>query len=206
MQKRTKVYFAYGSNLNRSIMRIFAQNEPLDCGPTYILENFELRFHCGLANIIPWPGGKVYGGLYRITEDMERLIDIYEGDGNLYEKETFNFFGEQIFYYRMTKEEYLIDTPPNIVYLMRILDGYGDWKINTNNLLDAVRAAINWAEEARSSVSLGRMQAGCDSRGPDQKKTRGVLEGMTAEQRKRAFSHDGPVASGNQSYPKVPRD
>jgi cation transport regulator ChaC len=73
-------YFAYGSNLHRSIFLERRQMRPLATGWGWI-EGYGLCFNIpvgpgerGVANLAPEPGGRTYGALYLLTaEDFERL-------------------------------------------------------------------------------------------------------------------------------------
>ena len=87
---KTKLYFAYGSNINLDQM---AHRCPAArvMGPV-ILENYELLFRgnasgTGVATIASREGSRVHGLLWRITAACEKSLDFYEGYPRLYQKE-----------------------------------------------------------------------------------------------------------------------
>lgn len=85
MKGRTKLYVAYGSNLNTGQM---AHRCPWASvyGKGYI-EGYELIFR-RVATIEPRKGAKVPVGVWTIFPDDEKSLDRYEGYPNLYRKET----------------------------------------------------------------------------------------------------------------------
>ena len=59
------------------------------------LESYKLSFCAvsrdyGVANVVKKSGSKVPGGLWKISEEDEKVLDDYEGYPNLYSKENFN--------------------------------------------------------------------------------------------------------------------
>ena len=87
----SKLYIAYGSNLNKDQMKLRCPNaEPLD---KLILKGWKLVFK-GVADIIKDEKSEVPIGIYKITERCERALDRYEGYPILYQKKYFsyNFF------------------------------------------------------------------------------------------------------------------
>jgi hypothetical protein len=89
MKEKTKLYFAYGSNLNLTQM---AQRCPdaRQLGATYI-PNWRLVFR-GVADIEPTRSNDVLlpVGVWEITKRCEEQLDIYEGFPHLYRKITVN--------------------------------------------------------------------------------------------------------------------
>lgn len=81
----TTFYFAYGSNLNMAQMRRRCPDaKPLG---KVILPDARLIFR-GVADIEFADGASVHGGLWEITKECEKALDIYEGVKNgLYRKE-----------------------------------------------------------------------------------------------------------------------
>ena len=84
---KTRLYFAYGSNINLDQMAYRCPNATV-IGPV-TLEGYELTFRGrtdgnGVANIEPKEGASVPGVLWRITPDCERALDRYEGTPQLY--------------------------------------------------------------------------------------------------------------------------
>ena len=84
---KTRLYFAYGSNINLDQMAYRCPNATV-IGPV-TLEGYELTFRGrtdgnGVANIEPKSGASVPGLLWSITPDCERALDRYEGTPRLY--------------------------------------------------------------------------------------------------------------------------
>ena len=77
-------YFAYGSNLDPEQM---AERCPSAAFlHRALLPEFELAFtrwstrrRCGVADVVPSPGGRVWGVVYAMSEDDGRLLDGFEG-------------------------------------------------------------------------------------------------------------------------------
>ncbi len=81
----TRLYFAYGSNINLDQMACRCPDAQV-VGPV-TLENYELLFRRGgCATIMPCEGGKVHGLLWSLTPDCERSLDRYEGYPRFYDK------------------------------------------------------------------------------------------------------------------------
>lgn len=83
----TRLYFAYGSNINLDQMAYRCPNATV-IGPV-TLEGYELTFRgradgSGVANIELKQGASVPGLLWTITPDCERALDRYEGAPRLY--------------------------------------------------------------------------------------------------------------------------
>jgi len=87
---QTKIYLAYGSNLNKDQMASRCP-QATALGPT-MLANYQLVFrgghHSAVATIEPQQGTQVAGLLWRITATDEEALDRYEGWPVLYRKET----------------------------------------------------------------------------------------------------------------------
>ncbi len=77
-------YFAYGSNLDPEQM---AERCPSAAFlHRALLPDFELAFtrwstrrRCGVADVVPSPGGRVWGVVYAMSEADGRLLDRFEG-------------------------------------------------------------------------------------------------------------------------------
>lgn len=83
----TRLYFAYGSNINLEQMAYRCPDAQV-IGPV-TLEDYELTFRGrtdgrGVANIEPKEGSVVHGLLWRITPKCEIALDRYEGVPRLY--------------------------------------------------------------------------------------------------------------------------
>lgn len=133
---RPYLYLAYGSNLclRQFSMRCPAAEPVTACN----LPGFRLVFR-GVADLVPDPKGMAKGALYRITWACERELDRYEGYPRLYRKEFFTAQipgGEvhELMYYAMNSKR---KAPPGSFYLETILEGYRDWGLDTQPLLEA---------------------------------------------------------------------
>lgn len=135
-----KIYIAYGSNLNiRQMKRRCPRAKKIG---EYILEGYKLEFR-GVANIIPDTESKVPVGLWEITEECEKSLDIYEGFPNLYRKEyielEINGQKEIGMVYVMN---YRGIAPPNKYYYDVIKEGYDDFGISEKPLKQALKESI----------------------------------------------------------------
>jgi hypothetical protein len=144
-----KLYFAYGSNLDKGQMKRRCQ----DAKPFHLfkMEDWKLVFR-GVADIVPSPGDKVSGGLWVISDNDELALDRYEGyrpdNSGMYRKEylaiepfkigkdTFT----EIMFYTMNSDGIF---PPSHGYLETIKQGYRDFGLKMKPLLDAVEASHN---------------------------------------------------------------
>ena len=135
--KKEKIYIAYGSNMNKEQMKRRCPNAiPIGNG---ILKDYKLVFK-GVADIIKCQGEKVPVAIWRITEECEKALDIYEGYPRLYRKEyvDIEINGEKI-----TGMVYVMNygniAPPNYGYYQVINNGYNDFKIEKKALHKAYR-------------------------------------------------------------------
>jgi len=155
-----KLYFAYGSNLNkRQMTRRCPDARPLSL---LHLENWKLVFR-GVADIVPSPGDFVSGGVWVISDNDERALDIYEGyrgDGSgMYRKvgvpiEPFKMRGEtftELMFYVMNSDGIM---PPSEGYLASIREGFKDFGLRLKPLNDAVEAS--WDDKNPSHVERRR--------------------------------------------------
>ena len=84
---KTKIYAAYGSNMNLRQMAVRCPDAKVV--GSGVLEDYKLTFrgiYKGVANIQPCKGKEVPIVLWEITEDCEAALDMYEGYPRLYEK------------------------------------------------------------------------------------------------------------------------
>lgn len=97
MAKRTqkngnkKLYVAYGSNLHLEQMArrcpeatVFGSGLVKDHKLTF----WGTGYRCGVATILPEEGTDVPVGLWLVSEDDEKNLDVYEGYPHLYRKEN----------------------------------------------------------------------------------------------------------------------
>jgi hypothetical protein len=142
----TKLYWAYGSNLNIRQMRGRCPAAvPLEA---LTVKNLVLRFR-GVADVGYLPGAHCEGALWEITRECEEALDAYEGvgsggHGGLYRKCYFDYVDpdtgtpHKVLYYKMNRSGIM---PPSEGYLDCIVEGYGDFDIDTARLRRAVEHA-----------------------------------------------------------------
>jgi len=146
MPQPTKLYWAYGSNLNKAqMLHRCPAAVPLEA---LTVENLVLRFR-GVADVAYRTGSRCEGALWAITRDCERALDSYEGVGaggfgGLYRKCYFDYVdpdsGEthKVLYYKMNRSGIM---PPGERYLDCIIAGYADFGIDATRLKNAVEHA-----------------------------------------------------------------
>ena len=90
LEINTRLYFAYGSNINQEQME-FRCNNALPVAIAYV-KNFRFVINSnGVATIIPASASVVRGVLWQISKSDEDELDIYEVvSSNLYTKENCN--------------------------------------------------------------------------------------------------------------------
>jgi len=126
----TKLYIAYGSNLNLSQMAFRCPNAK-QLGSLYI-PNWKLVFR-GVADIQPSTNNHdmLPVGLWEITEECEQALDLYEGFPNLYGK--IEIMGMMT--YTMNRTSF---APPSRGYFQSILEGYKDFGLDTAHLYNSL--------------------------------------------------------------------
>ena len=133
-QFKNYYYGAYGSNLNVAQMRMRCP-KALKCD-TVALTDWKLVFR-QVADVVPSEGDETTLGLWRITEDCERALDIYEGYPHLYTKLWINLGDKRVMIYRMISA--YPSAPPLQGYLDTIRDGFQDFRMDRNSLIEAVK-------------------------------------------------------------------
>ena len=130
------LYFAYGSNLN------FFQMKRRCKDSIFIkkinLKDFKLTFRSKYraADIEPKKNSIVPGGLFEISKNDEKKLDIYEDYPLLYKKYYFYYYKKKVMTYIMVKK-----TPfryPTERYLNTIKRGYKDCKLDYKFLKKAL--------------------------------------------------------------------
>lgn len=129
----SKLYLAYGSNLNKAQMRMRCP-DAIAIGTTEI-KDYRLLFRghplAAVATIEKEKGSSVPVALWSISEADERALDRYEGFPRLYIKKmlTVPFGGRNVkaMAYVMTDGRPL--GRPSAAYLGTIRQGYADFKI-----------------------------------------------------------------------------
>jgi len=119
-----KLYFAYGANLSREGM---AYRCP-DAVPyqKYTLRGWRLDF-AHHATIVPHPGRSVEGALWKITDDCELSLDMFEGCPGYYSKRILAQDGREFMVYIMNPP---LAGAPGPGYLDIIEQGYRDWNLD----------------------------------------------------------------------------
>lgn len=143
MKTTTKIYGAYGSNMNLEQMKRRCPNaKVIGKGQA---KGYTLTFRGiknGVANIEQSLGDTVPIVLWEITHQCERALDIYEGYPKLYVKKNIDILTEKgivtAMVYVMAKEYEKLPTKPSKYYLDTIWRGYQDNNIPTRTLTEAV--------------------------------------------------------------------
>jgi len=134
MNYQPYLYGAYGSNLDKGQMRDRCPNaRPVT---SMMLPNWVLRFR-GVADIEPAVAGEVSLGLWQITEECERRLDVYEGYPRLYTKEFLQTDAGLVMVYSMTDKSD-VHPPPN-QYLYGISVGYDHFMLDRDTLTQALK-------------------------------------------------------------------
>lgn len=158
----TRLYFAYGSNLNKVQMRAAADDaselitdeyrnrcpDSLAVAP-FILTGHRLAFvgertgrwgRGGVATVLPDAGSKVYGALYRISPADEATLDRMEGvdhtdpqSGSYYKATAGDYLDEPVMLYIATAR-HGAENPPSARYLATIRRGYEMWGLPMETL------------------------------------------------------------------------
>jgi cation transport regulator ChaC len=80
MAKDRILYFAYGSNMDISQMKLRCPDTDIDNIEIATLTGYRFIINsCGFATVIPDSSGAVHGVLWKITRDDENNLDICEG-------------------------------------------------------------------------------------------------------------------------------
>jgi gamma-glutamylcyclotransferase (GGCT)/AIG2-like uncharacterized protein YtfP len=132
----TKLYIAYGSNLNlRQMARRCPSAKVMGTG---ILKDYQLTFR-NVATIEPVKGAETPVGVWEITQADEQALDIYEGYPHLYRKETVDV---ELKGKTVKAMVYIMNAGspnfPNGVYFDTIAQGYQDTGLDTIYLNEAL--------------------------------------------------------------------
>ena len=148
---KTKVYAAYGSNMNLQQMK--GRCPAAKVTGTGFVHGYRLTFRGGgVANIERTTGHKVPVVLWEITPECELALDRYEGFPSLYIKrkvkvKTAN--GEvSAFVYVMAAEYEKMPCPPAQYYFETIWRGYTANKLSLRYLREAVAENLRECDEA----------------------------------------------------------
>lgn len=139
MAGKTKLYGAYGSNMNLEQMSHRCPKAKVI--GTETLEDYKLTFrgkYKGVANIEPCKEKSVPIVLWKITEDCERALDLYEGFPKLYVKKQIEVAVEgkptKAMVYIMAPEYTDMVSAPTEYYFNVIARGYSDNNIDVRSL------------------------------------------------------------------------
>lgn len=138
-----KLYVAYGSNLNVSQMSYRCPDAKIY--GSGVLKNYRLSFY-GVASIEKKSNGNCPVGLWTISPEDEKNLDRYEGYPRLYRKENIEVTlntGEtvtaMVYIMNRSGEESL----PSPGYYETIFDGYNDFGLDTDYLVETVENIYN---------------------------------------------------------------
>jgi len=142
------LYFAYGSNLDRRRFRARCPgSRPV---ATAELRGYRLAFRGdGFADIVRQKGGVVRGALYGVSARDAVALDYYEGAPVHYHRITVfvkDAGGKlrRALAYKMRNDA--TDAAPSLFYVLTIVRGYRDWRIEPD---DEVIAAMETCLAAR---------------------------------------------------------
>lgn len=164
-----KLYIAYGSNLNKKEMA-FRCPSAVPAGVTY-LENYKLECRTYL-NIRKEKGTVVKAGVWEIDEKDEKLLDHYEGYPYLYRKvvlpnqiiivdehpecctdDTPEAFEADAFVYIMNEDAGMPLEPSTESYFWRCIEGYYDFDLPLEPLIDSRVEAVTAEAERKEKLS-----------------------------------------------------
>ena len=126
------LYFAYGSNLNHFQMKRRCKNSLFL--KKINLKNFKLTFRrkYRAADIEYKYRSTVPGGLFEISKNDEKKLDIYEDFPVLYKKLYFLYYKKKVMTYTMVKKTKF--NFPKQKYLNTIIEGYKNCGLNIKYL------------------------------------------------------------------------
>ena len=137
----TKIYLAYGSNLNHRQMADRCPNASY-LGNT-MLEDWRLIFK-SVATIEKDLGKYVPVGVFQITDACEKALDIYEDYPRLYDKKELDVIlaGTQVTAMTYVMVAKYGIAPPSKKYFDVISEGYKNCDLNSDFLLEAEEYSI----------------------------------------------------------------
>jgi hypothetical protein len=154
----SKLYIAYGSNLNKRQMRIRCPGAK-SLG-WFFLKDARLVFR-GVADIEFKKGEKVPVGLWRISTQNEATLDHYEGvDGGMYYKDEriiINYKGRPtpVLVYLMNSEGVY---PPSDHYANAIREGYKNFGLPEKYLDNAIEQSFNKEPDEQTTARRARQK------------------------------------------------
>ena len=134
------LYFAYGSNLHHFQMKRRCKDSIFI--KKIKLKNFRLTFRSKYraADIEKKRNSFVPGGLFEISKNDEKKLDVYEDFPNLYKKYYFRYYGKKVMTYTMVKKT--IFRYPTKHYLDIVKKGYKDCKLENKFLYSALKEKL----------------------------------------------------------------
>lgn len=154
MIEKTRLYGAYGSNMNLEQMGHRCPKAKVI--GTGILEGYKLTFrgrYKGVANIEQCKNAEVPIVLWEITEECEAALDIYEGYPSLYKKKEVKVRVDgkykTVMVYVMASEYTHMVAPPIEYYFNIIARGYFDNRLNLKPLKMAYSECLSELKEDR---------------------------------------------------------
>ena len=134
------LYFAYGSNLHHKQMKkrckdsIFLKK--------INLKDFKLTFRSKYraADIEYKKKSIVPGGLYEISKNDEKKLDVYEDYPTLYKKYYFNYYRKKVMTYTMVKKS--LFKFPTQRYLSIVKRGYKNCDLDIKHLKQALKNKV----------------------------------------------------------------
>lgn len=148
MDKKVKLYVAYGSNMNLEQMSHRCPKAKV--AGVGILKDYKLTFrgrYKGVANIELCKDKAVPIVLWEITEECEKALDLYEGYPNFYiKKEVEVAVGDEsktAMVYVMSKEYTDMVAAPTEYYFNVIARGYSDNGIDLKPLQSAYSECLS---------------------------------------------------------------
>lgn len=146
---KTKIYGAYGSNMNIEQMQRRCPAASVLCTGT--LAGYHLTFRgrgLGVANVESQTGGSVPFVLWEITSHCERALDRYEGYPTLYTKTLVPVACDDgkvrtAMIYVMARKYESMPALPDERYLEIILKGYRDNGLDSRPVLEAIERMEN---------------------------------------------------------------
>lgn len=144
-----RLYFSYGSNLNKEHMKHRCPDAIPVCKA--VLRHWRLEYR-GVLTIVPSPGDEVHGAMWLTSDDDEAALDRYEGWPRLYRKELHLVHTDEaekpalVYVYIMNPGRREVG-PPSDQYLDVCLKGAKDWRIPVRHLMrPAIAAEKAWAK------------------------------------------------------------
>tara|TARA_B110001452_G_scaffold256143_1_gene249219 strand:+ start:143 stop:541 length:399 start_codon:yes stop_codon:yes gene_type:complete len=130
------LYFAYGSNLHHLQMKKRCQDSKFI--KKINLKGFKLNFRSKYraADIDIKKNSIVPGGLFNISKNDEKKLDVYEDFPTLYKKYYFTYYGKKVMTYIMVKKTSFAF--PTKRYLNIVKKGYKDCNLDSEYLFKAL--------------------------------------------------------------------